>query len=162
MRLFLDCDGVLAHFDQLAEQIFGMHPRKFENEHGSEKFWNILRGYGTFYRDLPLMPDAKKLYEGVKHLNPTILTGCPEGGWSQRQKVEWAKEHFPGVPIITCRSKNKVKFMKPGDVLIDDYPKYKHIWENAGGIFILYRDADQALAELWEHYPEAQKVAASL
>lgn len=154
MRLFLDCDGVLAHFDQRAEEIFGMHPRKFEQVHGDVKFWNTLSMYPNFYRELPLMPEALKLYEAVKHLNPTILTGCPDA-WpdSAPQKIEWAARYFPGVPIICCKSAEKVQHMQPGDILIDDYLKYRHLWEAAGGIFILYENADQALAELWTHYP---------
>ena len=36
--------------------------------------------------------------------------------------------------------------MQPGDILIDDWPKYKHLWEEAGGIFILHTSAAQSIA----------------
>jgi len=48
------------------------------------------------------MPDARVLFDAVKHLKPTILTGLPIGNWPAPQKIAWAADHFPGVPIITC------------------------------------------------------------
>lgn len=98
-KIFLDCDGVLADFDAYANFYFGMPPRQYEAQMGSDRFWSELEIKGDFYRNLPLMPDARVLIEGVRHLNPTILTGCPRGNWAQKQKVEWAHEHFPGIPV---------------------------------------------------------------
>lgn len=152
-HVFLDCDGVLADFDTYAEAYFGMNPREYEKRMGSKKFWEQLEAKGDFYRNLPLMPDAMALFEGVKHLHPTILTGCPRGNWAQGQKVAWAAEHFPGVPIITCRSADKRDYAKPGDVLIDDWPQHRHRWIEMGGIFIVHHDAVSSLAALWAHYP---------
>lgn len=153
-HIFLDCDGVLADFDTYAEAYFGMNPREYEKRMGSEQFWRELEAKGDFYRNLPLMPDARALYEGVKHLNPTILTGCPRGNWAEAQKVAWAHEHFPGVPVITCRSSDKRAHAKPGDVLIDDWPQHRHRWIEHGGVFISHFDADTSLAALWAHYPQ--------
>jgi len=95
-HVFLDCDGVLADFDSYAEEYFGMPPRQYEAEKGAQRFWKELEEKGDFYRNMPLMDDARVLVDGVRHLNPTILTGCPRGTWAQGQKVEWAAEHFPG------------------------------------------------------------------
>lgn len=103
-QLFLDCDGVLADFDTLAIRIFNQHPRKAEDLLGTDEFWRRLGDYENFYGNLPLMPDAMRLYAAVAHLHPIILTGCPPGEWSEPQKVAWAARHFPGVKIITCRS----------------------------------------------------------
>lgn len=50
-------------------------------------------------------------------------------------------------------SVDKRLHMKPGDVLVDDYLKYRPRWEEAGGIFIHYTDADSALAEIGRHFP---------
>ena len=153
-HVFLDCDGVLADFDTYAHAYFGKPPRQAEKEMGSDAFWASLEAKGDFYRNLPLMADARALYEGVKHLHPTILTGCPRGTWAQGQKVEWAAEHFPGVPIITCRSADKRDYAKPGDVLIDDWAQHRHRWIEMGGVFITHHDAASSLAALWAHYPK--------
>lgn len=148
MQIFLDCDGVLADFDSRAIEIFGKHPRIFEAEAGSDEFWRRLSERGDFYRNLPLLPDARQLFDAIAHLNPIILTGCPHGGWAEEQKVAWANEHFPGSNMITCSSINKRMHMKRGDVLIDDYLKYKHLWEEAGGIFIHHKTAEESLQQL--------------
>jgi len=39
---------------------------------------------------LPLLPDARKLFHAVQHLNSIIVTGCPLGGWADEQKHRWA------------------------------------------------------------------------
>lgn len=153
-QIFLDCDGVLADFDTAARDILGMCPRRFEDKYGSASFWGALESHGSFYHDLPLMSDARELYEGVKHLNPTILTGAPRGGWADRQKHKWAAKHFPGVPVIVCRSAEKSLYMEPGDIIIDDWPQYRQIWLDKGGVWINHTSAEQSLAELWALYPE--------
>ena len=150
-QVFLDCDGVLADFDRAARQIFGMESREAEDLLGEEEFWRCIRTSGKFYRDLPLLPDALELYRAVEHLHPVILTGCPRGGWSEPQKVAWAEQHFPGVHVITCASRDKVLHMKhTGDVLVDDYLKYRKLWEQAGGIFVHHISAQQSIQCLRE------------
>ena len=153
-HIFLDCDGVLADFDKAGVLLWGMPPRQYEAEVGSQQFWDELRCKTDFYGTLPLMPDAMALYTGVAHLNPTILTGCPRGNWAEQQKVAWATRHFPGVPIIPCRSADKRDYAGPGDVLIDDWPQHRHRWIEMGGVFISHFDARSSLAALWAHYPE--------
>lgn len=150
-QLFLDCDGVLADFDAAAERLFHMGPRQAEAALGTKAFWHRIRNHKDFYGELPLMPDAMRLYEAVAHLDPIILTGCPMGGWAERQKVDWAARHFPGVKIITCLSRDKCRFMRQsGDVLVDDYLKYRHLWEEAGGIFVRHHSAERSIERLAE------------
>ena len=156
-QIFLDCDGVLADFDSYAHEYFGQAPRAAEAEFGAKEFWRRLEERGDFYRKLPVMPDARELFEGVAHLTPIILTGCPRGDWAQRQKVEWAEEHFPGVQIITCRSADKRDHATPGDVIIDDWPQHRHRWIEMGGVWISHYDAASSLAALWAHYPALQR-----
>lgn len=153
MQLFLDCDGVLADFDNAAECVFGMPPRDAEELCGEARFWEILKAYPGFYRHMPLMKDARRLFEAVRGFNPIILTGCPAGGWAEPQKRAWAEEYFPGTEIICCRSAEKFHHMQPGDILIDDYTKYQPIWENAGGVFIHHRSYAESLNELWLKTP---------
>lgn len=151
MQLFLDCDRVLADFDALASTIFKMHPRDFEDLHGSDKFWELLEDHGSFYEELPLMHDARFLWDSVAHMDPIILTGCPKGGWAEDQKVRWAKNHFGSdVKLITCKSRHKREHMikDKTNIIIDDWPHYKHLWEEYGGHFILHTDARSSLQKL--------------
>jgi hypothetical protein len=143
-QLFLDCDGVLADFATAAEELFGQDSQEAEETLRTPEFWSRIIAHGNFYRSLPLLPDAMDLYRAVAHLNPIILTGCPEGGWSEPQKIAWAAHHFPSVKIITCLSRQKCLHMiNQGDVLVDDYLRYSDLWENAGGIFIHHVSAKE-------------------
>lgn len=147
-QLFLDCDGVLANFDAYAEEIFGLPPRKFEDQHGAKRFWCDLQSHEGFYTKLPPMPDALELFAAVEHLNPIILTGLPLGDWAEPQKREWGAKHFPRTKMICCMSADKRNHMKPGDILVDDFLKYKHLWEEAGGTFIHHTSAKNSIAIL--------------
>jgi hypothetical protein len=147
-QLYLDCDGVLADFDSAAESIFGMPHRIAAEKIGAPAFWSKVRNRRGFYRHLTLMPVARELFAAVGHLNPVILTGCPIGGWAVAQKVVWSAEHFPGTHIITCMSAEKRKHLRAGDILVDDYLKYRSRWEEKGGIFIHHTSAKASIAEL--------------
>ncbi len=159
-KLFLDCDGVLADFDALAREIFGESPSDAEARLKAKGFWREIRhyrqpgtGYG-FFRALPLMPDAMVLFDAVRHLNPTILTGCPFGDWAPGQKLDWAAEKFPGTQMITCMAREKITHLeKPGDILVDDKTKFQAIWEEGGGTFVHHTDAVSTIAKLKELRP---------
>ena len=152
-RLFLDADGVLADFDLGVRRLLGMRPKEFIAKHGRGTFWKRLARARNFYGSLPEMPDARLLFDAVKHLQPTILTGLPMGNWAAAQKVEWAAEHFPGLPIITCMARDKHKHMHPGDVLVDDREKHRQAYEAAGVVFIHHRKAEDSLRQLAKIYP---------
>jgi hypothetical protein len=147
-QLYLDCDGVLADFDKGAAAILGMKPKAFEQRHGLGRFWAKLASAPDFYFSLPLMPDAMRLYDAVKHLDPVILTGLPRGNWAADQKVRWAAQHFPGVRIITTMARDKRDHAKEGDVLVDDQLRHRDRWEEVGGIFIHHKDAESSIEEL--------------
>lgn len=161
IKLFLDCDGVLADFDRKFFEITGIQPRKFDEIYGAKKFWQIIREHQPpFFASLDLMSDALKLWAGVKHLNPTILTGMPLGNWAHTQKVQWAARHFPDLPIITCLSANKRDHMDEYalNIIIDDDPKHRDKWEEHDGIWILHYTAEQSLKELEEVIKECSEL----
>lgn len=151
-RLFLDADGVLADFDEGVRRLLGAYPRDYERRHGRGSFWKHLATAENFYARLPEMGDARLLFDGVKHLKPTILTGLPLGRWAAPQKVEWAAEHFPGVPIITCMARDKHKHMHSGDVLVDDRENHRAAYEEAGVVFVHHRNAVDSLRQLAKIY----------
>ena len=160
IRVYLDCDGVLADFDKKAMSLLGgKRPRDFENTEGEQALWDQLYRHADFFASLPPMKDALRLVAGVQQLGfyPTILTGIPkpEGGPgavnAAEQKRAWVKTHIGDYPVITCRSKDKWTHMeKPGDVLIDDWHKYKPLWEKRGK-FILHTSALDSLEQLQKY-----------
>ena len=147
-QIFLDCDGVLADFDAGAEAILGMPAQAFEAAHGARAFWRKLAQAEGFFENLAPMPDADELYEAVRRKNPIILTGMPRGNWAEPQKRRWAERHFPGVPVITTMAAVKHEHRHPGDVLVDDRDRYRHLWEAEGGVFIHHTDARSSIAAL--------------
>ena len=94
-RLFLDCDGVLADFDRGVRELLGSSAKAFIARRGRGAFWGALAKAPNFYGSLPEMPDARILFDAVKHLKPAILTGLPMGKGAAPQKVNWAAEHCP-------------------------------------------------------------------
>jgi hypothetical protein len=155
-RLFLDADGVLADFDRGARDLLKLRPKEFIVRHGRGTFWKRLANAKNFYGSLPEMPDARLLFDAVKHLKPTILTGLPLGNWAAPQKIEWAAEHFPGVPIITCMARDKHKHMHPGDVLVDDREKHRAEYEAAGVLFVHHKSAEDSLTQLAKIFPSVK------
>ncbi len=151
-QLYLDCDGVLADFESGASAVLGMHPKKFEKSHGLGRFWAKLANATDFYFGLPLLDGATLLFEAVKHLDPIILTGLPQGNWAADQKVRWAAKYFPGTRIITTMARDKRKHAKAGDVLVDDQTRHAHLWEEMGGTFIHHESVEETLERLGRYF----------
>jgi 5'(3')-deoxyribonucleotidase len=155
-KLFLDADGVLADFDEGVRRLLGMEPKQFEARRGRGAFWRELARAPDFYARLPEMPDARELFDAVKHLKPTILTGLPLGKWAAPQKVAWAAEHFPGVPIITCMARDKHRHMATGDVLVDDRENHREAYEAHGVVFIHHKNAQDSIRRLAAFFPSVK------
>lgn len=118
----------------------------------TDEEWEQLRQVPDFYRHLPPMPDHRELWEFVLPHDPYILTGIskrvPE---SEGHKRLWVAEILGhAVPVFTCLSRDKHLYCQPGDIIIDDWDKYRHLWEAAGGIWILHTSAEQTITELLE------------
>jgi hypothetical protein len=148
-QLFIDLDGVLADFDGFYETSFGIKPDRDAPE--PPNFWQHIDGHGRFFRDMPPMPDALDLWRGANelHREPIILTGLPLMASAEPQKREWVAEHIGSeARVICCRSKDKRNHARSGDVLVDDWKKYRHLWEEMGGVFVLHTSAATTLAAL--------------
>lgn len=148
-QLFLDMDGVLADFDTGYFNRFGHRPSKHDDQaHAVD--WELVRQTPGFYRDLPPMEDFHELWDYASHFKPIVLTGVPrsvEGAKSNKR--EWV-DHWLGVdtPMIGCPSRDKSLYLTPGDVLVDDWEKYKDLWIAAGGRWITHTSAAQSIYSL--------------
>jgi len=149
-RIYLDCDGVLADFDTHFRNIFdGIEPGDYEAKVGGKIFWaSIQHRDPNFFENLPLMVDAEFLHDFCDPYRPVILTGCPKGGWAEMQKIKWAQKYFPGTPMVTCMARDKRKFCRSGDILIDDRTKHAQKWQDAGGVFVHHKNADESIQVL--------------
>lgn len=179
--LFCDLDGVLADFDAGCVRIFGKKPE----EVAKRQLWPAIARQtsdGGFFDSLPWMDRGRLLWAAIAPFGPTILTGTPTGGWAAPQKQRWcARELGPHVPVITCMSKDKCKYVAAAErsdeagaertattedaagqrpassvsILIDDREIARAPWEAAGGIFVHYHPdrLAEALEELRLHLP---------
>jgi len=151
MKLFVDLDGVLADFDTEYFRVFREPPRRDQDEPAD--MWERIKDDGTFFLDMRPMADAFRLWNFLidANLAPTILTGCPQVyPDAANQKRAWVNNYFGNVPVITCRSKEKSLHMQPGDVLIDDWEKYRHLWEAKGGRWITHVSAQDTITQLFK------------
>lgn len=143
--LFLDLDGVLADFDRGVVAVTGRRP----DEQPVASMWRALSRHADFFGSLAFTPDGRDLWDFCAPHRPTILTGLPQGRWAAPQKVRWVAERLgPGVPIITCMTRDKPLHGGPGALLVDDREKTRPPWEAAGGLFILHRNAVDSVAAL--------------
>lgn len=151
-RVFVDLDGVLADFDAAYISAFGE-----KNNHDLPEppgFWDRLGALnvGHFYADLPVMLDAVELWNGLRLIGftPVVLTGIPYSlPHAAPDKRAWVARHFGAdVEVICCPSKHKCRYGVAGDLLIDDWTKYRSLWEDMGGVFILHTSAANSLAQV--------------
>jgi hypothetical protein len=56
------------------------------------------------------------------------------------------------VPVIVCLARDKRDHCRPGDVLVDDQDRYRDLWEERGGIFVLHRSAADSVPRVLEAF----------
>jgi hypothetical protein len=155
MKVFLDCDGVLGGFDGHCLSLFG----KTADELGAVELWRLVyQDAAAFWLGIPVLPGAAELVQYARQHDGTILTGCPYNPDDENQicqfaalyKPQWIEQNFgAGIPVITCFSRDKPKFMEStANILVDHFALNNRRWKKAGGRAILYKNADQALADL--------------
>lgn len=145
-RLFVDLDGVLADFDAHYLATTGTVPSKKKDNVD----WGQVKKIPDWYFNIPLMQDAQLLWSFIGRFNPTVLTGVPSSLHldAVENKTRWVEKYFPGTRIICCPSKQKYLHAKLGDILIDDWDKYRQRWLDAGGRWVLHQSARSTIEAL--------------
>lgn len=141
-------DDVVADWMPAAKAIVN---RSWEyGERIPDSDWDKVRAKMRFYRDLPIKPGAHELVAYCQNLvttgvaeNLQFLTALPHDysvPYAAQDKVWWAHERFPGIPVFFGPfSHDKHKHCKPGDILIDDRTSNCNEWIQAGGHAHIYR-----------------------
>lgn len=157
--LYLDMDGVVADFDTAAEQFLGI-ARREDYVQGHYKLsraeWDLLKTQQRFYRTLPLMQGSDQLVSLARQYRAQLgwelkfLTAVPKNldvPWAFSDKVLWAQEHFPDIPVMFGPlSVDKWRHCRPGDILVDDRLDNCTQWREQGGWAIQVRDRSLAQA----------------
>lgn len=149
MKIYLDMDDVVADWMAHARSLV-----KRNWEYGQripDSDWNKLKDDQRFYRNLPLKAGAHELVDYCKALLSSgkidglyFLTALPHDysmPYASQDKVWWANDHFPGIPVFFGPySHDKWRHCAPGDILIDDRTSNCSEWRSAGGYAHEYRD----------------------
>lgn len=145
-QVFVDMDGVLADFDTGHEKVFGYRSDKLLDNVD----WRAVRAAKDFYLNLPPMPDLDHLWRYLEPYRPIVLTGVPYSVQeAPENKRAWISKHLGDhVEVRCCPSKNKCLHAQVGDILIDDWEKYKSLWIGKGGVWVTHLNAETTIAEL--------------
>ena len=138
--IFCDLDGVLADFEKGVKNIFDKSP----NELNPALMWRTINKSDNFFETLPWMPKGRELWEQIREYHPIILTGIPKGNSAAaEQKIRWCQRELGhDVQVITCYTKDKPNFCLIKSILIDDRTDNLKPWNENGGKFILYDEAN--------------------
>lgn len=145
---YLDMDGVVADWDLAASLFFGRPQRTADpitHYKNTSNEWNRLKTANPrFFRNLPPMQDVDQLVEMARTYRDVLgwellfLTAVPvhdDMPWAFYDKVLWAQDHFPDIPVhFGPHSSDKKNHCLPGDILVDDRPDNCKSWTAAGGI----------------------------
>lgn len=152
--LYCDMDQVLVNFLLGARKVLGYefnHPMLGEDA----TKWPIIDKHSGFWLGLEWMPNAKTLWEAIRHHKPHILSACPENDapTCRDEKIIWCKRELnvPTERIQIVTRKEKKLFAKTNNiqnVLIDDHPKNILEWKEAGGIGIHHHTVPETLQTL--------------
>lgn len=159
-RVLLDMDGIVADFVSGAFNLWGerLNINLWAQAKGDDS-WDMLKFFDgsvnefwapmnySFWRNLPKHDDADEIVEIAERYvgrdklcfltSPCRTIGCMDG------KVDWAAEHYPGIPVLLSRSVRggdpPKKFVaSPDSILIDDHSKNIDQWTEFGGAGFLY------------------------
>lgn len=156
MTLYCDLDGVLVDFDKGVFDIIGKYPKDITNV---GYLWSIINKHKNFWIDLNWMPDGEELWNYIfLRFDCEILTGVPDCGQDKKQNIEtekkmWCEKNLKRetkkeIKVNVCASKDKNKFCKNNDILIDDRFELKEGWEKMGGIFVYHTSTKNTIKEL--------------
>ncbi len=161
ITVYLDMDGVLADFNARTLELISKSLDDFDS---SQAGWDALGEHKyNIYLDLPLMPNATILVEGILRLctkyevNYGVLTAVPKVGRvpkAKEHKKFWLSRHFPELLNnfnIGPHAEYKQYHANPGDVLIDDMKRNIEQWRSREGYGILYGNAENTLLILEEY-----------
>ncbi len=150
MNILLDLDGVLSDFFTEAlnrlNKAFGKSLSKDEyisfNTFNMDKvfgtsqetFWHTLEQHDDFWCNLKPFPWARELLDVLSSKGEvTICTSPSHHPICAKQKIEWCQDYLDLNSSSLMIGGRKYLMARPDCVLIDDYPKNRDRFLEAGG-----------------------------
>ena len=152
-EIFLDLDGVVADFNKGAANLLDRPFGKGSKLSDADR--KAIIASPSFWFDLPVLSDGKKVHKYAKKFRLNILSAAPIDNPSAiPQKTKWVKKNLGtisgSVHIVQRARKKEFARKKDGtpNLLIDDREQNIREWENAGGIGILYKNSKKTINKL--------------
>ena len=152
MTVYVDLDGVLANMEGYLHTHFGEHWKK---EIEKPNWGKVSELHQRMYFELDPLADAHELWEWLtENFNDVqILTAIPKRAHfpnSVNDKRDWVHKHFGSHVKVNFGpfAYDKQFHCKPGDVLIDDMKPNITQWNDAGGVGILHKSADETISRM--------------
>jgi len=159
-KIYCDLDAVLCDFIKKFNTTLISNGEvvvdfdEYRKSVGYKSLWDMVEVEGVeYWSEMEWLPGGKELWKFlIQFDNLEILTGLPEGKvseYAQTGKDIWCGRELGDVKVNTViGGKNKYKFVKNSDILIDDLKRNCELWENAGGIAILHTTTENTIEEL--------------
>ncbi len=144
--IYIDMDGVVADFNELAYQVIGRRANWGEDKDLTSDEWDKLKAVDHFFFKIPMFREAPRLVGMCRSLSHrydvSFLTALPSSFAlqnTQEDKINWAAKYFPRVPVnFGPKSRDKKNWCREGDLLIDDRPSNIEDWASRGGHAIFH------------------------
>lgn len=145
--IYCDMDGVITDFDGRFEKFADIHPKKYEDSFGTDKFWKFIDNKVgiKFWANMEWVGDGKELWRYIKKYKPILLSSPSQNNNSKLGKKLWVKNNLPNTELILAERENKQNYADRSNILIDDNEKTIQEWESKGGLGILHKSAPQTI-----------------
>ena len=150
LKIYCDMDGVLANFAAAYEALTGKPESEWPKD--NDQFWWPIIRKKRFWLDIPMMPDARILWDFLMKHHYVVILSSPGHHDTERaivQKRLWLENNL-GTPfnLILKQSEEKHHYACPNSILIDDWGKNIKAWEAAGGRVIHHKNAEHTINQL--------------
>jgi hypothetical protein len=153
--IFCDMDGVLCDFDAQFEHYYGILPREYANQKGSQLMKKAVDDIGIkYWSEMPWFPGAKQLWDYISDYSPIILTSPSSFIHARAGKLQWISKNLDPKPqdIMFAQTGLKHEVLSDFDpkrsILIDDFYRNTAPWQDSGGIGITHKSADKTITIL--------------
>ena len=133
--IWCDLDGVLVDFVEGYYQRFGEYPAPIDGDQNVQ--WDRVRSCPDFFSQLPWTPFGREIWKRIDPLGAHILTAVAKSiPDCAEQKINWCRRELaigPERVTAVLGKRNKFRFFRPGDILLDNQEQLISDWEKAGG-----------------------------